>query len=574
MPTLIAAIYARKSTDQNGVAEEAKSVTRQIEHAKAYAARKGWTVDERSIYVDDGISGAEFANRPGFMRLMNALKPRPSFNVLVMSEESRLGREAIETAYALKQLVTAGVRVFFYLEDRERTLDSPTDKIMLSLTTFADELEREKARQRTRDAMVRKAQAGHVTGGACFGYRNVEIIGPDGKRSHVEREIHPTEADVIRRIFRLSAEGYGLKAIAKRLNADGVVSPRAQLGRSQTWAPTSVRAVLTRPLYRGEIVWAQTAKRDKWGRKHQQDRPESEWIRTPAPALRIVSDEEWRAAHTRQQAAKAIYTAAGRRGGRPPLGNPSKYLLTNLASCGVCEGPLEVISRSHGETRKHFYGCAYHVERGICENNAHIPMEDADGIVLDALLDDVLDDSIITEAIDVALGLIQTPASDRFLTPKKQLAAIETELATVNEERARLVTAIAAGGQLDGLLSALQERETRRATLQERREQLRAERGRRASDVARAREELVALAASWRRVLADDPTHARPIVASLLKGRVIFAPLEPSRWRVCGEGSLIGLFSREVAGRGNVPNGKRDYLQRLLPEVSSGLKAA
>jgi DNA invertase Pin-like site-specific DNA recombinase len=77
---------------------------------------------------------------------MNALKPRPAFNVLIMSEESRLGREAIETAYALKQLVTAGVRVFFYLEDRERKLDSPTDKIMLSLTAFADELEREKAR--------------------------------------------------------------------------------------------------------------------------------------------------------------------------------------------------------------------------------------------------------------------------------------------------------------------------------------------------------------------------------------------------------------------------------------------
>jgi DNA invertase Pin-like site-specific DNA recombinase len=78
-----------------------------------------------------------------------------------MAEESRLGREAIETAYnTLKQLVTAGVRVFFYLEDRERTPDSPTDKIMLSLTAFADELEREKARQRTYDAMQRKAKAG------------------------------------------------------------------------------------------------------------------------------------------------------------------------------------------------------------------------------------------------------------------------------------------------------------------------------------------------------------------------------------------------------------------------------
>ena len=47
-----------------------------------------------------------------------------------------------------------GVRVFFYVENRERTLDSPTDTIMLSLTAFADELEREKAGQRTYDAMV------------------------------------------------------------------------------------------------------------------------------------------------------------------------------------------------------------------------------------------------------------------------------------------------------------------------------------------------------------------------------------------------------------------------------------
>ena len=77
-----------------------------------------------------------------------------------MSEESRLGREAIETAYALKQLIAAGVRVFFYLEDRERTLDSPTDKVLLSLTAFADELEREKARQRVTDSMSRHARAG------------------------------------------------------------------------------------------------------------------------------------------------------------------------------------------------------------------------------------------------------------------------------------------------------------------------------------------------------------------------------------------------------------------------------
>src|SRR6478672_1200967 len=157
---MTAAIYARKSTDQLGIADEQKSIARQTEHARMHAESKGWLVADEHVYTDDGISGAEFANRPGFLRLMNALKPRAPFQVLVMSEESRLGREAIETAYALKQLIQAGVRVFFYLEDRERTLDSPTDKIMLSLTTFADELEREKARQRTYDAMLRKAKAG------------------------------------------------------------------------------------------------------------------------------------------------------------------------------------------------------------------------------------------------------------------------------------------------------------------------------------------------------------------------------------------------------------------------------
>ena len=59
---MIAAIYARKSTEQNGVGDEEKSVTRQIEHAKAYAAKKGWAVAEDHIYVDDGISGAEFGS--------------------------------------------------------------------------------------------------------------------------------------------------------------------------------------------------------------------------------------------------------------------------------------------------------------------------------------------------------------------------------------------------------------------------------------------------------------------------------------------------------------------------------
>jgi DNA invertase Pin-like site-specific DNA recombinase len=73
---MIAAIYARKSTEQNGIADEARSVTRQIEQATAYAHCKGWTVRPEAVFVDDGIGGAEFANRPGFIRLMNSRSRR------------------------------------------------------------------------------------------------------------------------------------------------------------------------------------------------------------------------------------------------------------------------------------------------------------------------------------------------------------------------------------------------------------------------------------------------------------------------------------------------------------------
>jgi DNA invertase Pin-like site-specific DNA recombinase len=124
---IAAAVYARRSTEQN-LPDEEKSIARQVERARAYAARKGWAVAEGQVYSDDGISGAEFQKRPGFLRLMNALRPRAPFQVLIMSEESRLGRESIEVAYALKQLAQAGVQVWLYLEDRERTIDSPIEQ--------------------------------------------------------------------------------------------------------------------------------------------------------------------------------------------------------------------------------------------------------------------------------------------------------------------------------------------------------------------------------------------------------------------------------------------------------------
>lgn len=219
---MIAAIYARKSTDQN-VADEEKSVTRQVERARAFAATKGWTVAEDHVYTDDGISGAEFVKRPGFNALLVAVARRPCpVQVLITMETSRLGREQTETAVVMRQILRAGVRVFTYANGQEITLESALDKFTFNALNFVAEMERELARTRGREAMRAKAARGHVAGGVVYGYRNVRLNG------HVEREVVPEQAEVIRAIFDRIAAGDGFCTIArgpKGLNAQGIPSP-------------------------------------------------------------------------------------------------------------------------------------------------------------------------------------------------------------------------------------------------------------------------------------------------------------------------------------------------------------
>jgi DNA invertase Pin-like site-specific DNA recombinase len=413
---LIAAIYARKSTEQT-VADEQKSVTRQIAHARAYAERKGWTVVDAHVYVDDGISGAEFANRPGYMRLMNALAPRPPFQILIMAEGSRLGREAWETGYALKRLLSADVRVFFYLEDRECSFEHSTGKLLFSMLQAFDEMERARASQRVTDAMERKARAGHVTGGRVFGYDNVDIVGPSGERSHVERRINDAEAAVVRRIFALAVDGVGQKRIAQRLNAEGAAAPRAQQGRPHGWAQSSVHEVLFRPLYKGEIVWNRTRKRNRWGATRVADRPPSEWLYIPAPALRIVPEDLWQAAHARIADARQLYydRTKGLRGGRPRI--DSKYLLPGLATCTCCSGGLLVRTDSSGSganrRRAFFYGCSSYFNRGpaVCANRVQVPMHLIDEAVLGAI-GDILTPDLVEDVIARVREMVEPRRDD------------------------------------------------------------------------------------------------------------------------------------------------------------------
>lgn len=553
---MIAAIYARKSTDQGGIGDEQKSVARQVEHARAFAARKGWAVADEHVYVDDAVSGAEFERRPGFVRLMAALTHRPPFDVLVMSEESRLGREMLQTGYALYKLAAAGVRVWYYLDDRERTLDSPTDKILVSLQGFADEMERVRARQRAHDALKRKALAGHVTGGRVFGYRNVEIGSPDATgrtvRQFVKREILESEAAVVRLIFERYAAGVGLSTLTKQLNAEGQPCPRPQQGRPAGWAPSSVREILLRPLYRGAVSWNRTQKRTPQGIVRQRPRPEADWIGTSAPELRIVDDATW-------QTVQARFAAREHGKGGRPAGSGAKYLLTGLMRC-VCGSSFEAMSRKLREGRVFYYGCAAHRHRGthVCPNGLTMPMALAERAVLDVVVSDLLSLDVVVPAIERALARVE-----QSIDPAGEHDVRRVELDALQDELSRLAAAVAAGGNLSALVDAIRTREARRAVLAH--ELATIARPAPAWSLDAVRRELAARLRRWRRLLRVQSPAGRQALRALIPTRLTFTPDAEARlYTFSGAGTLGPIVgSLDVWGKIAVPVGDA----RFLPTV-------
>jgi site-specific DNA recombinase len=567
----VCAVYSRKSNDQAGVADEDRSVARQVEHAKLYAARKGWAVLDECVFVDDGASGADFS-RPGLVRLLATLAPRPAFSVLIVSEGSRLGREAIESAFVLKRLSQAGVRVWEYLTDREIAVDTPQAKLLAAVLGITDEIERERARQRTADALLRMARAGKVVGGTIFGYRNRAVLGePDAsgqrRRLHTERVVDAAEAEVVRRIFRMCAEGYGFRRLAVQLNDEWVPSPRPRrAGRSQSWAPSSVREILHRETYIGVVVYNRVRKRDTWGRKTYEERPECEWVRVSAPELRIVTDEEWAAARSRLTASRSSYIKAtgGLLYGRPVNGATSPYLLTGMATCAECRGSLIIRTRDHkSHGRRPFYSCSYHLHRGssVCGNGLEVAMDATNRAVLAAINGTVMRRPVIEAAIGMALADLQ-PSRHAQESERETLVV---SLRQLEAELARLVAAVAAGaGEVPALVAALRQAEQRRADFQRRL----AARDRPAAiaDLKGVELEIRRRARDWRAVLGRQTDQARGVLQQLLADRIVFTPHveEGRRWYdFAGTAHLGGMLAGGVSQAVVTPAGFEPAISTL-----------
>jgi site-specific DNA recombinase len=449
-----AVIYIRRSTEEH----QADSLKVQESEAKRFIKRKGWTLAPSYLYSDDGISRAEFLKRPGLIRLLNDVDADGrAFDVVVTRDESRLGGDMNRTCMLMQDVVDAGVKIHYYFNDEEVVLDDANSRFMVAARNFASELEREKLRGRVREHLQTKARRGLNVGGRCYGYDNIEVMDDDGQRREVRYVINDEQAAVVREVFVRYGKGEGLRSIVKDLNLRGVPSPSAGARGTGSWSISAPWAMLRRDRYRGDLVWGKFEKTYRKGTKVRISIDPKEWVRVEMPALRIVSDAVWFAAQAQMRRVNRT-----KKGGRP-----HRYLLSGVARCGECGGPMTVVNGRDGKVNVKMYACAYHRERGdaVCTNKARRPVEAVDRGIIDWLVRKVIDNKFVVAAVRE----LRRRFAGRARRAKTEAPALEREASKLRREIQHLVTAIAAAtDKPDAVVKAIAERQERLASVEAR----------------------------------------------------------------------------------------------------------
>lgn len=346
-----ACTYSRFSTDR----QNESSIADQERVCAEYAERQGWKVAER--YCDQGISGAAIGNRPAFLRMKEAALGR-RFDVLIVTDLSRLSRSIGDLAKEIDRLVAKGIRVIGVQDGYDSARRG--HKLQAGLSGIIGEAFREMVKDRTYAALESRARDKKPTGGRAYGYR-------DGK-------VEEGEACIVREIFGKYADGASCRSIAGEFNSRRIPSPGASWARTerraQGWMGSGIRVILRNERYRGVVHWntSEWRKDPDTGRRKRVPRPRSDWITHVDGSQRIISDELWARAQQR------IARTAEDGNWAAPKGKP-KYLLSGLLRCGECGAHYVIANR-------HEYGCSSHIDGRACGNNIRVRRESLEDSIL------------------------------------------------------------------------------------------------------------------------------------------------------------------------------------------------
>lgn len=365
-----AALYCRLSRDDN-MDNESNSISNQKKILQKAAKDKGYT--DTIFFVDDGITGTTM-KRPGFQKMIAAIEAG-YISAVFVKDLSRLGRNYIEVGKLPEE--------FFPLHDVRLVAVSDgvdSDEGEDDFTPFKNIMNEYYAKDISKKRRIvnkMKGNAGIPLSPPPYGY----IKNPDDPRFWV---VDPVAADVVRRIYRMALEGYGLAETAAALGADGIVNPTyywrskgtSRGGSKSTleptkWGHTTIKKILTTQEYCGDVINFKSYSKS-YKMKRRIENPEENRAIFLNVHEAIIDRPTWE----KVQALKA-----GTRRKRPTVTQePSAF--SGVMKCPECGGNLNFHFNQNNHDIK-FFSCQNH-NSGLrkCSSTHYIRLDFLEQVVL------------------------------------------------------------------------------------------------------------------------------------------------------------------------------------------------
>jgi DNA invertase Pin-like site-specific DNA recombinase len=446
------ALYARYSSDNQSVA----SIDDQFRICREHAAWEKWKIV--GTYHDAAISGASVILRPGVQALLQDAQ-RGMFDMVLAEALDRVSRDQADVATLFKHLRFAGVQIVTLSEGEISELHVGLKGTMNAL--FLKDLA-----AKTHRGIQGRVQKGKSGGGLCYGYDVAKHTDSQGEPIRGERIVNEAQAEIVRHVFRAFAAGISPRAIARRLNDEGIPGPDGALWTDSTLRGHAARGtgLINNELYIGKLVWNRLryVKDPTTGRRVSRLNARETWITTEVPELRIVDDALWQAAKARQgelaiKYANVITATRTANANRLNGMHRPRSLLSGLLACGCCGGPYAL----RGQDR---YACSNHVMNGSCTNSRTIARETLEARMLAGLRDRLMAPEIAAEAMRA-----YAEETNRLNRERRSSGdADRRELDKITRSIKEIVALIEEGGGSRVLLDRLRELEAREDELRAR----------------------------------------------------------------------------------------------------------
>lgn len=182
------------------------------------------------VYGDEGVSGGIAPlERPGTQKAIQHARKK-GIDILLVSKLDRISRDLGDTLNLVDNVLKGRATLVSISESFDAS--TPSGRMFLQLLGTFAEFERNKIRERTRDALATRRKQGRHTGGAApFGYR----IGAEKRLVPIRKE-----QSILDRAFELRFEGRSWRETADALNAEGLFRRD-----KKPWTPSRACDVLT-----------------------------------------------------------------------------------------------------------------------------------------------------------------------------------------------------------------------------------------------------------------------------------------------------------------------------------------